>query len=533
MGLRMANPSTRKGTKFPQFRLSTPADIRRAKAELAKLGINVTAEVTASLRTGDEREAKARFARLTAEWQERWQSWRDVLRDGPRILTQKEIFAITSELVRDLRRKAEDFPGDPEWWRLMVKLQAVFRDKPDAFELAEDVLVDYRRGLQHHLARRYGWHAIDPKSLEALLQQYLEDLPRAMDTRAQMASGDYRVPDWLEGRPAGGAALIEARGAKQPALSFKRIIDHWTALRGPAPASVRSYKTRVRSLTDFLGYDDAARLTDEDVRRWRDAMIQKKERTAETIRDHLAAVTALLGHAVENKMLPANPAANVKFRKRLDDGSQKKRRSFTNEEARRILEAARKEKGLRRWGPWIAAHTAMRIGEVAQLRKADVVAGKDGALAIRVNPHESRVKGHRERTVPVHSALIAEGFPAFVAACSTERLFPECYGGKHRQANPEKVKNYASQLVAAWVRGPKVGITDLSISPSHSWRHYFNTLSREHEMERDVRKAIVGHLNDATSQHYGETTDKAKRMQMEKLPSIIPPPPDETGSSGP
>jgi integrase len=62
-------------------------------------------------------------------------------------------------------------------------------------------------------------------------------------------------------------------------------------------------------------------------------------------------------------------------------------------------------------------------------------------------------------------------------------------------------------------------MTDLSIRPSHSWRHLFNTLSREHELERDVRKAMVGHMDDATAERYGGATAKAKRKQIEKLPS--------------
>jgi integrase len=531
MGLRMANPSRRNGSTVFQFRMATPAAVLRAKKELAKFGIKVRREETVSLRTADVREAKRRFALLTAQHQQQWQEWLDLLRTGHRVLTQKEIFAVVAEMVRDMRRRVEDFPGDPEWWTLMAQLQAIFRDHPEKFLFADDILGDHRQALELHLAKRYGWHAIAPHSMKALLAQYVADLPKAMEARAALASGDYRVPDWLEARPQGGDALLNVRNRQAEVLPFSRIMDHWKAMRGPTPSSVRSYTTRIKSLTDFLGHDDAARLTDDDVRRWRDALIDKGEKSPETIRDHLAAVTAMLNHAVENKMLENNPAAQVKFRKRLDDGSKKKRRGYTLEEARRILKAARKETGLLRWGPWIAAHTALRIGEVAQLSKSDVLKRADGTLAIRVNPQSSRVKGHRERIIPVHSALMAEGFPKFVDSCKTERLFPELYHSKARAADPDKIKNYASQRVAAWVRGPKVGINDLLIAPSHSWRHYFNTLSREYELEPDARKAMVGHMDALTSEQYGETTETAKRKQIEKIPPILPRPRSRTGKN--
>ena len=521
MSLQMARPSYRKGSRNAQLRLGTPKDLLRAKEQLAAYGIKVPSEVTFSLRTTDKAEIKKLAGERTAHQQGIWQAWRELLRDGPRVLTRKEVFAVISELSRDLRKRVDAEPGDPESWSIRASVQQVFLDLPDRFPMLEEVRSGYRENLRRHLAGRYGWHAVAPQSLDALVDQMIADMPQTFKSVSAMAKGDYREPDWLQGRPKGGEALVTI--TETNSVPFTTIIDHWVSQRGPAPASVRSYRARIQALTDFVKYTDARQLTEEDVRRWRDAMISEGKKDAETICDHLAAVHSMLRHAVENRLLPVNVAATVKLRKRLDAGTKKARRGFTEEEAKTILIAARNKVGFLRWAPWIMAHTAMRVGEVAQLRRKDVLQDGEGNFSLHVDPEAGRVKMNRERTVPVHPALLEEGFAEFVEAVTTERLFPELYGTKGRRENPETLKTHASVKMSEWIRGPEVGLMDTKIGPSHSWRHLFNTRSRESDMERDARKAIAGHLDDATSAQYGETTDKAMRKQLEKLPPILPP----------
>lgn len=231
MGLRMAKPFKRKGSDNYWFRRGTPRDILEARKALAAHGIKVAREVTSTLGTADKSEAKRRCSELNAKWEAEWQQWRKLLTDGPRILTQKEIFAVISEMARDVRNKADANPGNPELWKEARETTSAFARAPEAFQFSDEIFNHYRAKLEVHLAKRYGWPVVARESLEALLRQFLNDMPKIADAVGAMASGDYGEPAWLQGRPQGGRALI---GNQPSALTFTLLLERWAKLRGPS-----------------------------------------------------------------------------------------------------------------------------------------------------------------------------------------------------------------------------------------------------------------------------------------------------------
>lgn len=526
MGLKMPTPTKRPRSQFFQFRRGTPADLWRAKDRLAALGVAVTREATKSLKTSDPSEGKRLQAEALVRWQVRWDSWRKLLRDGPRVLSQKEVFAISAEMARDIRQQAEENPGDAETWHNVA-------DGIVEAPIPEVVLNTYRAGLKSHLSRRYGWDAVADESIEMLLAQFVSDLPRVAGDLEALAKGDYREREWHNARPKGGMILktkqqstqSEDGAASRKIVTFTQLLESWERTRGPSSSSVRAYKGRLKDFTQMLGHDDAAKVTRDDAHRWVEAMQAAAVVSDETIRDKLAALSAVLRWGVEQRLLERNVAEHVKLRKRLDRSLEKPRRDFTDEEAVTILTKARGEKGFLRWGPFVMAYAGMRVGEVAQLRRQDVVRERGGRAdewTIIINPEAGHVKGHKRREVPVHSALVKEGFLTFVLGCAEgSRLFPELYSVAVRAKHPHKISNHASAVMRRWVRSKHVLDTDdKSIGPSHSWRHYFNTRSREHGLDREVRKTMVGHLDEQVAESYGSTRGSTKRRQMEKLPAI-------------
>lgn len=524
MDLRMPTPTKRKRSRFLQFRRATPADLLGAREKLAALGIHITREATESLRTSDPPEAKRLQADALLRWEEKWHSYRKLLREGPRELTQKEIFAVVAEMGRDVRQQAEENPGRPDVWRRVF--QSIGKGS-----IPESVRDTYRAELKAHLRERYGWEAVANESLEALLVQFESDLPSIARDLEALAEGDYRDREWLLARPRGGDALKSNKLSASSSINnagqvtFTKLAESWEEGRGPSSASVRAYKGRLKSFTGMLGHDDAARVTRDDVHRWVDAMREAAKISDETIRDRLAALSALLRWGVEQRLLERNVAQHVKLRRRLNESLKKARRDFTDKEAALILTKAKGREGFLRWGPFVMAYAGLRVGEVAQLRRQDVVrerGGKADEWTIIIDPEAGHVKGHKRREVPVHSALAKEGFIAFVQACGAgSRLFPELYAQKERAKFPHKVSNHASAVMSRWVRGKDVLHTeDKSISPSHSWRHFFNTRSREHDVDREVRKTMVGHSDDHVAESYGSTNASTKRRQIEKLPVI-------------
>ena len=101
-----------------------------------------------------------------------------------------------------------------------------------------------------------------------------------------------------------------------------------------------------------------------------------------------------------------------------------KKRSFTDEEAKTILRAAMLEKDpVRRWVPWIGAYTGARVSEICQLRSEDVIRF-DGIWCLKFAPEAGSLKtSGSERVIPVHPALIENGFLKFVERLKSGPIF--------------------------------------------------------------------------------------------------------------
>ena len=290
-------------------------------------------------------------------------------------------------------------------------------------------------------------------------------------------------------------------------LTMDALLAGWAADRGwklDAKLMPRALYDRVRTLerlATFLGHRDAARVVKADAVRWK-AEMQGRDLSAATIRNDLSEMSAVWKSGVLNGHLDANPFAGVSPPK----PKRRKRevRAFTDEEARRVLEAARKETGALRWLSWVCCLTGARLGEIVQSNKEDVVEVQ-GVMALRIHAEgdegRSLKNDDSRRTVPLHPALIAEGFVDYVAGLPKgSPLFPDIE--PDRQFGRRAVT--ASKRIGRWLR-EVVGITDERISPSHSWRHWFIDAARAVVMPAEIRSAITGHSGKMDeSSGYGE-----------------------------
>src|SRR5207253_8489398 len=91
------------------------------------------------------------------------------------------------------------------------------------------------------------------------------------------------------------------------------------------------------------------------------------------------------------------------------------RQSYSDDEAKRILLAARREKlAHTRWVPWLAAFTGTRCDEPFGAMVADVRVD-DGINIIRIDPVNREEGGSVKnrtsiRSVPLHPAPVSGGF---------------------------------------------------------------------------------------------------------------------------
>lgn len=310
-------------------------------------------------------------------------------------------------------------------------------------------------------------------------------------------------------------------------LSITALLDRYLIENKVAPATEKAWRQRLGHLKDFLENDDVHAITTADVLRWKEHLLQEKDgkgdqRALRTVREgYLAAAKAVFGWAVENQILPTNPAEKVKVRKekrqRLRDPG------FTNDEALTILKATLQPMGsrlspemarARRWVPWLCAYTGARVGEMAQLRAEDI-RQVDGHWVIHITPEAGSVKNGEARNVPIHAHLIEQGIRDFAAAIKGPLFYDQSRSRGGKAGNPQYKK--VGERLAEWVR--ELGVDDPNLQPNHAWRHRFKTISRRCNIHQDTANAIQGHAPTTDSQDYGQYGDlEAMAEAIKKVP---------------
>jgi integrase len=251
------------------------------------------------------------------------------------------------------------------------------------------------------------------------------DLSAALQWLERRAQGDYGPDKYTERFPK------DAQG-HDSGLTPWQLFEFWVEARKPAPGTVENWRYMLRALNDDFEGRSAGSIQPEEAAAWLLKLVtanpstntraRRRTRTAETVKNTTArAVNTVLRWAVSKKHLARNPfehaadALTVSKRPKLRDTQ-----AFTPEEARTILSAAsaiktfrQRDDAARRWAPWLCAYTGARVGEITQLRKADVIE-RGGIRALRITPEAGTVKNARTRLVPLHEHLMAQGFLSYV-----------------------------------------------------------------------------------------------------------------------
>ena len=309
-------------------------------------------------------------------------------------------------------------------------------------------------------------------------------------------------------------AVEGAPPAVMPAVSLRSLFDAWKAVATVKPRVVEETRYMVEMLAAFLDHDDAAKIARADLARWRDAM-KAEGRSNNTWNNRLSMVRQVLAYGVAEGKLSADPTEGLRLRKSRNQSPQ----PYTDAEATRILTAARKEKRASvRWAHWVMAFTGMRAGEVLQLLGGDVrQEGDIWCIDVNENAAGKSVKTGQRRIVPIHPALIKEGFVTFAQTIGADApLFADKLPDKHGNRGGR-----AWQVIGRWVR-ETVGITDTWKAPDHSWRHRVEDELRAVEAPEDVRDAILGHARKTTGRQYGVRGEALTRLH--RFLSLIPAP---------
>ncbi len=379
---------------------------------------------------------------------------------------------------------------------------------------------------------REGIGRVDPASRELLLKAFHLALKDAFETRQRNASGDYRPDPKSERFPE-----FERMQAKPSAPSPKRkpketltgLVEDWwreAQAAGRKPSTHQSYRNSMAALVVFLSYDDALRVTSEDILRFKDhrlATINTRTRkpiSAKTVKDSdLAGLKTIFAWAVTNLRMSTNPAGGITIK--LGKPAKLRSKGFTDDEAKAILTAASnlQRRGeqrwtfdAKRWVPWLCAYTGARVGELAQLRKQDVTR-ESGHWVIRVTPEAGTVKTNEARKIVLHPQIIEQGFVEFVASASNGHLFLKVGKDGDVLGPLQGVKNRLAEFARAIV-------TDPNVAPNHGWRHRFKTVGMEAGIAPRILDAIQGQAARSVADTYGDVTVSTMAAAIAKLPRI-------------
>lgn len=211
---------------------------------------------------------------------------------------------------------------------------------------------------------------------------------------------------------------------------------------------------------------------------------------------------------------PFELLARVKVNKKKK--AAKKRRAFTDDELRMVFNPTTLCKGYQAspymfWLPLIAAHSGMRINEIAQLELSDLVT-LDGVVCFNVtdspDPEEEPEAAARAKTikteagrriVPVNARLIALGLMDYadsLRAAGHMRLFPDLVGGRDGPGQP------ASKQFGRYC--DRIKLTDPELV-FHSFRHGAVGRMRSARVPKELRMVVVGHsASEDTHDDYGD-----------------------------
>jgi integrase len=355
---------------------------------------------------------------------------------------------------------------------------------------------------------------LGPPSRDMFLDYVARDFFAALDLLVRRAAGDFGTDEYAKRFPKQG------EGAGDTGLTPWALFEKWIAEARPATSTVNRWRAVFLKLKEDFPNTSAAALLPEQAHEWSKGLISP-DRAAVTVRDvWVIAARTIFAWAIGAKHVARNPFTGWRLTvpKKIRTRETK---AFTEDEARTILKAAIKIKvrtksdAAKRWCPWLAAYNGARMGELTQLRGADVFE-RSGIWAIKISPEAGSVKNRTPRTVPLHEHLIEQGFVDFVKASGRGPLF---YNEAKEKAdydptNPKRPRAVkARERLAEWVR--EIGVTDPELQPNHAWRHTFKKLGDRAGISEKMLDTICGHTQATTGRSYGEAdiADKAEALR--------------------
>jgi integrase len=190
-----------------------------------------------------------------------------------------------------------------------------------------------------------------------------------------------------------------------------------------------------------------------------------------------------------------------------------------------ILTLAREAGPVIKWCNWVSSFSAARLSEIADAHTRDLVM-VEGVWVMKIrrkyrSPDQRLKTIVSTRDVPLHSALLAEGFLIYVESVGDGPLFPQLrldgYGRRAGQASTD---------LSEWLRNV-VKITDPN-KPFYSHRHTAISYLRNTRgpdgspaVKEDVERYLTGHARKGAHAGYGKQWIETLKAAIEVIPNPL------------
>jgi integrase len=452
-------------------------------------------EFRLSLGTKDIAQAKARYHEVAAQVQRR-------------LDYAQQLHEADREIARELGEQGEHHQRVEEW---LDKLM------PEQRELVEQISWhrshDVQLSLDHH-------EEIVLRTLPKWALRFDKAPWEPFDEEPAGPPTDQPAVTRAD-RPDVGRQDNGTRHADPARVTLRQLMTFWANDTQAAVRTRYTWGLTIDRFGDWLGHDDAARVTKGDVIRYKDHLLASG-RKPKTVQQHVNIIKTVYSNALNNERLPGvtvNPAQGVRV---VAKGSQlEERRGYTEPEALAALRAVEGHPDpAMRFLPPLMLWTGARLEDACGIRCRDVRQVKGAGWCVDFVPHADRTfktGSKASRTVPLHDELWA--FIDFAkerqanAKDPDELLFNTLSRDRHDKLAPNATKRLSGLI--------RPVVPDPNVAPSHSWRHTAITRLRAIGCPEDLRKEITGHSADGVHGRYGSATPPAiLRQWIDKLPAL-------------
>lgn len=413
-------------------------------------------ELKRSLKTKDPAEAKRLAPAVIAELEQVIASARlgkTFTREDLQGLTGEYYRQRHAELVAEARRRNW---GETDFTNAETSLDVV-PDQGGTPEEEEDAVIAWAAPRVDALLARFG--VLAPPAFRAKLAVglYKAEHQAVRSAQAEVELHDEpAAPAYPTFRP------TEAR-------SISTLFSQYAAAKRISDRTREQWARYIEHFELWLNGKPADRVAPSDVQRYADSLLSDgglhgRKLSAKTINEsYIASINTTYAWAMKpgRALVTTNPAQGVSVEvPRSESGPR--RRAYKRDEVKTILSAARlQDTPYKRWVPWLLAFTGARVSEILNAKKADL-GQAEGVWYLAIREQAEGESGQRLkntwsiRCVPIHSALIAEGFLRYAAALPDgEHLFPGKWSDKHG----DRTKTPSNRL-REWlntVRAPEPG----------------------------------------------------------------------------